>query len=141
MKNLFVGCLIVGGLLIVVANSSGNIPGPNPGPDPPVVDPIENEPIKFLSTDGGDETTSKYFRAYARNLAALARKTRQRILETEDSSYDIAKAWAEASSLAAQDASKGVDARVAELVRTSESREESAAWMAEVIEELDRLGK
>jgi hypothetical protein len=127
--------LIVSGIMGAGINLLSNQQtGPSPAPGP-------TDKIQFTSTDTGADTASKYVRAYCRNLAVLARKTAERTRSTKDGSLDIAKDWQKASEVARIEASKGVDARVAELIKSGASREECAKFMDEVTTTFERLGK
>jgi len=90
----------------------------------------ESSVIVIRDTDTGYETADKFLRLYARNLAKLVPVFAQRVRETEDESYDIAKDWAAATEAARKEATAGVNARVAALAADEQmTRQKKAEWI------------
>ena len=102
----------------------------------------QSQPIEITSADDGYATANKFTRLYVRGLAKLLPDIVARVRNTEDSSYDIAKAWAAASEAARIEATKGVNERVKALVADqSMTRQQKADWIAGAQKAWEEQGK
>lgn len=118
-------------LLIAAAVAVLFVPGPNKGQQEKQQQDKQSQPIEITVADDGYATANKFTRLYVRGLAKLIPEIVTRIRDTEDSSFDIAKAWAAASEAARIEATKGVNERVKALVADeSMTRAQKADWIA-----------
>ena len=105
-------------------------------------DDSETKSIVFRADDSGETTAANFIRAYSRNLAPIARNMAAEIAKGEKDSMTLAKEWVAASQVAREEASKGVNARVAELVKQSETdRTIATRFLEEAAMEFERRGK
>jgi hypothetical protein len=91
--------------------------------------PAPDGAVVITTTDGGAATREKYLSAYRAELRKAARDFAVRVRAEEfKDSLSAVKAWSEMAKAAGKEASRGVDARVAELCK-AESLEEQVAWI------------
>lgn len=111
--NVFLVLVLAGAGLAAVAGV--RLPGPSP--------------VEILSTDSGSLTRSKYLAAYDAELRKAARDFAIRVRAEEfKDSMSAVKAWSEMARAAGKEASRGVDARVAELCK-ADSLDLQVAWI------------
>lgn len=136
---------IAGGLLALATITQGGVWLADgmirrPLPTPPIEKETQDS-IEFRLSDDGAVTASNYIRAYCRNLAAASKKTAEQIRNTNDDSMKVYKDFAAATEIARKEATKGLDARVAALIKSEPSREDWAKFHDEFVSAFERLGK
>lgn len=113
--------LLVAGFAVGFKSPSETSPVPDVTPDSVVI----------FETDSGSATAEKFFRLYAGYCAAAVDGIASKAESGEADSLAIAQEWQALTKAAREEASKGLDARVTALLKSSLTNKEKADWIRE----------